>query len=93
MGTVYIRVPAIEVERLVSRCGSSIGMPGGIAHYIGFSFYDPPASSARLSVMHKRLADEVFRQFDSAHWQAGSGNATNVAIILPVSHPDFCLIR
>jgi hypothetical protein len=41
-------------------------MPGGIAHYICFRFYDPPTNSARLSIMHQRLADEVFREFDGA---------------------------
>jgi hypothetical protein len=42
-------------------------MSGGIAHYICFGFDDPPARSARLSIMHKRLADEVFRQFDGVN--------------------------
>jgi hypothetical protein len=68
-------------------------MAGGIAHDICFRFYDPPAHSARLSIMHKRLADEVFRQFDSVNRQAGPVNATNVAIILLLSHPGSRLTR
>jgi len=42
-------------------------MSGGVSHYIRFRFYDPPANSARLGVMDKHLADEVFRQFDGAN--------------------------
>jgi hypothetical protein len=41
-------------------------MPGGVAHYIGFCFYDPPAHSAGPSIMHERLTDKVFREFKGA---------------------------
>jgi hypothetical protein len=42
-------------------------MSGGISYYIRFRLYDPPAHSARLSIMGKRLADEVFRQLDGVN--------------------------
>jgi hypothetical protein len=59
---------------------------GGISHDICFRFYDPSADSARLRIMRKRLADEVFRQFDGVNRQAASTNAPNIAIILLLSH-------
>jgi hypothetical protein len=61
---INIRVPTIEKQRLVSQCKSSIGMPGGVAHDVSFGFYDPPAHSSGPSLMHQRLADKVFREFD-----------------------------
>jgi hypothetical protein len=66
IGTINVRVPTIEKQRLVSRRNSSIGVPGGVAHHVSFSFYDPPAHSAGACVMHQRLTDKEFREFDGA---------------------------
>jgi hypothetical protein len=66
IGTINIRVPTIEKQRLVSQRKSSIGMPGGVAHDVSFCFDDPSAYFAGPSVMHQRLTDKVFREFDGA---------------------------
>jgi hypothetical protein len=57
VGAINVRVPVIEKQRLVSRPESSVGMPGGVAHYVSFCFHDPPAHSAGPSIMHERLSD------------------------------------
>jgi hypothetical protein len=41
-------------------------MPGGVAHDVSFCFDDPSAYFAGPSVMHQRLTDKVFREFDGA---------------------------
>ena len=56
----------IEKQRLVAQGGSSIGMPGGVAHNVSFGLYDPPAHSAGPSIMHQRLTDKVFGEFNGA---------------------------
>jgi len=66
IGTINIRVPTIEKQRLVSRCESSIGMPGGVAQDVSFCVYDPPAHSAGPSIVYERLTDKVFCEFDGA---------------------------
>jgi hypothetical protein len=66
IGTINIRVPTIEKQRLVSRCDPSIGMSRGVAHDVSFGFNDPSAHSAGPSIMHQRLTNKVFREFDGA---------------------------
>jgi hypothetical protein len=61
-------------------------MPGGVTHDISFCFYDPTAHSTGRSIMHERLTDKVFREFDCASWQAAPVKAANMTFVFLLSH-------
>jgi hypothetical protein len=57
-------VPALEKERSISRRHPAVGVPGGVADDIGFSFDDTSADDAFSRLPHQNLADEKASERD-----------------------------
>jgi hypothetical protein len=65
-------VPALEKKRSISRRHPAIGVPGGVADDIGFSFDDKSADDAFRRLPHQNLPEEKASERDGIDRQLGT---------------------
>jgi hypothetical protein len=82
-------MPALEKERPITRRHPAVGVPGGVADDIRFSFHNTAAGQALSSLPHQYLADEITSERNRIDRQLRT-RERRIAALMPAKFQRIC---